>query len=174
MQATELRYNYSYGTSDTYSTAYLQALEVLGVQPVSNSMLDRMDLLSRELATALRDSSEVLRDVRKICRRAVIDAIRTHLGIEIDRIIANLDEIRMREVSSTILDRAICAAFGARVNLTSAPFRETLRQVETARALLDNLTGACLSGEYVGRMQGSRGGVPLSFEIPRLSDLTIS
>jgi hypothetical protein len=75
----------------------------------------------------------------------VIDAIRFNLGVEIDRVIAELDEIRIRQAGSTVLDRAICSAFGARVNLNSAPFHETLRHLDAARTLLARLTGSTLS-----------------------------
>lgn len=166
MQATELRYNHTYCTSDTYSTAYRHAREALGAQAVSNSTLARMDLLSRELAAELRDSSESLRDVRKICRQAVINAIRVHIGAEIDRVISDLDEIRMREVNSTTLDRATCSAFGARENLDSAPFPETLRNLETARTILNNLANASLSGEHFARTNRNPAGIALSFDVP--------
>jgi len=173
MQATELRYNYSYGTSDTYSTAYRHAREALGVQPVSHSTLARMDRLSRELATALRDSSESLRDVRKICRQAVIEAIRVHIGADIDRAIADLDEIRTHQAGSTTLDRAICAAFGARVNLDSAPFHETLRHLETARALLEKLNGGTLVTQHVARTAPADGGIVRSYDLTSPIDVRL-
>jgi hypothetical protein len=128
-----------------------------------------MDLLSRELAAGLRDSSESLRDVRKICRQAVINAIRVHIGAEIDCVISRLDELRMREANSMNLDRAICSAFGARVNLESAPFQETLRHLETARTLLNNLKTGPIGDEHVARVNPGHAGVSHSLGGPSIS-----
>jgi len=167
MHPTELQYNNANFDSGTYIAAYTNAREVLGVRPVSSSVLRSMEVLSRDLAGRLRDTSESLRDDRKICRRAVIDAVRANLIAEINCIIAELDEFRRRVGSSNLLDRAISAALAARVNLDTAPFQETLTHLETARALLNNLAGALRVSESVERMDLNQARMSLRFEDAR-------
>lgn len=141
--------------SDTYGAAFRHAQDALGSQPVSEAALGKLESLSRELSAGLRDSSESLRDVRKICRRAVIDATRSHLRGEIDWLLLQLDELRLNsaagdvEVDPIVLDRAMCTALKARVSLDTTPFRGTVHHLETTRVLLKSL-GVSASRSDIG------------------------
>src|SRR5579862_8999424 len=140
MQAVDIRKTSTPSISDTYVTAFRLAEDALRSAPVLD--LARMEALSYESASMLRDSSERLYDVRRICRKAVIDATRNHLRAQIDGVIAELDELRRhgmasdrREGDAALLESAICAGKNARVNLDASPFLITLRYLEAARAV---------------------------------------
>ena len=145
MQANELRNTNRHHTSDTYRAAYRMARIALGDTPLSEPVITRMSSLSGELATMLRDSTEDLRDDRKICRQAALDAVRQSLMSDTERVIEQLDEIRMRirdtgdANDQTILDAAICAALQAQVGLNDRPFRETLKNLEAARMHMNRI-----------------------------------
>ena len=135
--------------SDTYQAAFQFALEAMqnGGKPLSLATLSRLDQLANSLPAIISDSSESLFDDRRICRRAVIDASRQAMRTEIDRVMAALDEVRQKAadenetmyVDPVLLDEATCAALNARVTLADQPFRTTMRHLDTARAILNNL-----------------------------------
>ncbi len=141
-----------YASSDTYRTAYSHARQQLSTKPISESVVLDMKLLAHDAAANIRDSSESYKDVRKICRRAVIDATREQLANEIGLVISQLDELRRnpeqvpRAKTNRDLDYAISEAFMARVNLEAATFQETLSHLKAAKTALANLSGQHVSG----------------------------
>ena len=132
--------------SDAYQFAFRKAEEALGAEPITEETIARVEWLSGEIAAATEDSSESLQDVRKICRTAVLDAVRVHLAGDIDTLIAQLDDLRRDTVNSPGLDSAICSALSARVSLEQAPFVDTLRHLNSAEARLRSVTGAPHAG----------------------------
>ncbi len=133
--------------SDTYRAAFQFALEAMqnGGIPLSLATLSRLDQLANSLPAIISDSTESLLDDRRICRRAIIDASRRAMREEIDRVMAALDDVRQRAADDTIyvdpilLDEATCAALNACVSVSDQPFRTTMRHLDTARAILNNL-----------------------------------
>jgi hypothetical protein len=137
-----------YASSETYATAFAEALRRLNAQTSPEPSLLGMGGYSADLAACMRDSSESLRDVRRICRQAVIDATRTYLAAQIAKVTAALDRLRhngmVAEAEAPKLDAAICAVLNAHVDLATAPFEVTYRRLSTAQRIMTSLSGAAL------------------------------